>query len=133
MDDMSRMGDLNTIIGKGTVIEGTVKVQNSLRLDGKIIGHVLATDSLVVGKDENAIVAGYIKGQIFASGKVMLESRAVFNGEVKTAKLAINDGARFEGKCVMSEEGAIKALPQGVIALGQPAGEQAKLAAKNPG
>ncbi|MGH7492811.1 MAG: bactofilin family protein [bacterium] len=122
MDDNNRMGDLNTIIGKGTIIEGTVKVQSSLRLDGKVTGQVLTTDSLIVGQNgeiegeirvKNAIIGGFVKGQIFASGKVILESRSVVNGEVKTAKLAINDGARFEGHCVMTEEAAVKALPIG--------------------
>jgi len=122
MDDSGRMGDLNTIIGKGTVIEGTIKVQNSLRLDGKVTGNILTTDSLVVGKDgdvegeirvKNAIIAGQVKGQVFASGKVVLESRAVVNGEVKTAKLCINDGAKFDGICAMSEDGSVKALTPG--------------------
>ncbi len=122
MDDNSRMGDLNTIIGKGTTIEGTVRVQSSLRLDGKINGQVLTTDSLIVGQNgeiegevrtKNAVIGGFIKGQIFASGKVILEARSVVIGEVKTAKLAINDGARFEGHCVMSEEPDVKALPIG--------------------
>src|SRR5262245_42369188 len=108
MDDKSRMGDLNTIIGKGTTIEGTLKVQSSLRLDGKVNGQVMTTDSLIVGQNgeiegeirvKNAIIGGFIKGQIFASGKVILEARSVVNGEVKTAKLAINDGARFEEHC----------------------------------
>lgn len=122
MDDNNRVGDLNTIIGKGTVIEGTIKIQSSLRLDGKVIGHVLTTDSLIVGKDgeiegemrvKNAVIGGLVKGQIFASGKVVLEARSVVTGEVKTAKLAINDGAKFEGHCVMTEEGPLKALPPG--------------------
>ena len=122
MDDNSRMGDLNTIIGKGAIIEGTVRVQSSLRLDGKINGQVLTTDSLIVGQNgeiegevrtKNAVIGGLVKGQIFASGKVILEARSIVTGEVKTAKLAINDGARFEGHCVMSEETAVKALPIG--------------------
>jgi cytoskeletal protein CcmA (bactofilin family) len=122
MDDNSKIGDLNTIIGKGTIIDGTVKVQSSLRLDGKVTGQVLTTDTLIVGQNgeiegevrvKNAIIGGFVKGQIFASGKVILEARSVVNGEVKTAKLAINDGARFEGHCVMTEEPAMKALPMG--------------------
>ncbi len=122
MDDSNRVGDLNTIIGKGTVIEGTIKIQNSLRLDGKVIGQILTTDSLIVGKEgeiegemrvKNAVVGGTVKGHIFASGKVVLEARSVVTGEVKTAKLAINDGAKFEGHCVMTEEGPLKALPPG--------------------
>jgi cytoskeletal protein CcmA (bactofilin family) len=124
MEDNTRSGDLNTIIGKGTVVEGTLKIQNSLRLDGKITGQVLTTDSLIVGKEgeidgevrvKNAVVGGLVKGQIFASGKVTLEARSVVTGEVKTAKLAINDGAKFEGHCVMTEEASVKVLPHGNI------------------
>ncbi len=124
MDDNTRSGDLNTIIGKGTVIEGILKIQNSLRLDGKITGQILTTDSLIVGKEgeiegeirvKNVVVGGLVKGQIFASGKVVLEARSVVTGEIKTAKLAINDGAKFEGHCVMTEEASVKALPQGNI------------------
>jgi len=122
MEDTGKSGELNTIIGKGTVIEGTIKVQNSMRLDGRVNGSILTTDSLVVGKDgeiegevraKNAIIAGHVKGQIFASGKVVLEARSVLQGEVKTAKLAIDDGAKFDGTCAMSEDGVMKALPQG--------------------
>lgn len=122
MDDNSRMGDLNTIIGKGTVIDGTIRVQSSLRVDGKITGNVLTTESLIIGKDgevegeirvKNAVVGGNVKGQIFASGKVILEARSFVTGEVKTAKLAINDGAKFEGHCVMTDDNGVKALPQG--------------------
>ena len=51
MDDFDKSGDLNTIIGKGSVVEGTVKVQSSLRVDGRIKGQVSTTDSLVIGKE----------------------------------------------------------------------------------
>lgn len=121
MEESGRSGDLNTIIGKGALIEGTIKVQNSMRLDGKVSGHILTTDSLVVGKEgeitgevrtKNAIIGGRLNGQIFASGKVVLEARATLAGDIKTAKLTISDGARFDGNVAMSEDGGIKALAQ---------------------
>lgn len=108
-----KMGDLNTIIGKGTVVDGTFTVQSSLRVDGKIKGKVTATDSLIVGKDgevdgeisvKNAIIGGKVKGKINASGRVVFEASSVFNGEVKTAKLVIVEGAVFNGNCLMHEE-----------------------------
>lgn len=123
MEDKSRSGELNTIIGKGTVIEGTVKVQSSMRLDGRINGKVMTTDSLVVGKEgeiegeirvKNAVIAGNVKGQVFASGKVVLEARSVMTGEIKTSKLSINDGAQFDGTCSMREDGGpIKQITTG--------------------
>lgn len=127
MEETGRSGDLNTIIGKGALIEGTIKVQNSMRLDGKISGHILTTDSLVVGKEgevsgevrtKNAIIGGRLKGQIFASGKVVLEARAALAGDIKTAKLTINDGAIFDGNVAMSEDGGIRAIAQTSQAAG---------------
>ncbi|MCG3120871.1 MAG: hypothetical protein ALAOOOJD_03766 [bacterium] len=122
MDDFEKSGDLNTIIGKGSAVEGTVKVQSSLRVDGRIKGQVSTTDSLVIGKEgeiegevrvKNAIVGGKIKGKIFASGKVVLEAKSSFYGELKTSKLVIDEGAIFEGVCSMTDDGKMLALPEG--------------------
>jgi len=108
-----KMGELNTIIGKGTVVDGTFTVHSSLRVDGKIKGKVTATDSLIVGKDgeidgemsvKNAVIGGKVKGKINASGKVVFEASSVFNGELKTSKLVIVEGAVFNGNCLMHEE-----------------------------
>lgn len=127
-EDFDRSGDLNTIIGKGSVVEGNVKVQNSMRVDGRIKGQVMASDSIVVGKEgeiegelrvKNIIIGGRVKGKIFASGKVVLEARSVFQGELKTSKLVIDDGATFDGTCSMTEGGKILALPE--VSDGRPA------------
>ncbi len=125
MDDFDKSGDLNTIIGKGSVVEGTVKVQSSLRVDGRIKGQVSTTDSLVIGKEgeiegevrvKHAIIGGRIKGKIFASGKVVLEAKSAFHGELKTSKLVIEEGAIFEGVCSMTDDGKMLALPEGASA-----------------
>ena len=112
MADFDRSGDLNTIIGKGTVVDGDVKVNSSLRVDGRIKGRVTTSDSLIVGKEgeiegdisvKNAIVGGKVRGKIHASGKVVLEAQSYFQGELKTAKLVIDEGAVFEGVCSMGQ------------------------------
>ena len=118
--ESERSGELNTIIGKGSVIEGLLTVQNSLRIDGRVTGQVQALDSLVVGKDgeiegevkvKNAIIGGRVKNRVLATGKVVLESHAIVHGEVKTSKLVIDEGAVFDGNCAMSENGKPLALP----------------------
>jgi cytoskeletal protein CcmA (bactofilin family) len=118
--ESERSGELNTIIGKGTVIEGLLTVQNSLRIDGRVTGQVQVTDSLVVGKEgeiegevkvRNAIIGGRVRNRVLATGKVVLESHATVHGEVKTSKLVIDEGAVFDGNCAMSENGRPLALP----------------------
>jgi len=118
---MTRSGDLNTIIGKGSSLEGTLKVENSIRVDGKIKGHVTTTDSLVIGKEgeiegeiiaKNAIIGGRVRGKISATGKVVLEAKAIFQGEMKTARLVIDDGAVFDGRCSMQRDGKLPFEPK---------------------
>lgn len=113
MAEFDRSGDLNTIIGKGTLVEGDIKVQSSLRVDGRIKGRVTTSDSLVVGKEgeiegevsvKNAVIGGKVQGKVHATGKVVLEANSRFNGELKTAKLVIDEGAVFEGVCSMGQE-----------------------------
>jgi len=105
--------ELNTIIGKGSVINGKVSIQNSIRIEGRIIGEVSSTGTVTIGsKGEvegdiiavDAIVGGKVKGSMKASEKIILEANSIFIGDMQTAKLTINEGAMFEGKCCMTEE-----------------------------
>ena len=105
-------GELNTIVGRGSVFEGKITVQSSVRIDGKVHGTVEVSDSLIVGKDgeidgevhvRNAVIGGKVSNKIIASGKVVLEAKSVVQGEVRTSRLVIDEGAIFEGKCIMSE------------------------------
>ena len=120
-DTMAKSGDLNTIVGKGSSLEGTLKVENSIRVDGRIKGHVTTTESLVIGKEgeiegeviaKNAIIGGRVRGKISATGKVVLEGKALFQGEMKTARLVIDDGAVFDGRCSMQKDGKLPFEPK---------------------
>lgn len=112
--DYSKSGELSTILGKDSYFEGNLELQHSLRIDGKFKGTLKTTDALYIGREgdvegevevKNALIGGRVCGKIIASGKVGLESKSVFRGEMKTAKLVIDEGALFEGKCSMSDEG----------------------------
>ena len=105
--------ELNTIIGKDSVINGKLSIQNSLRIDGRIVGEVLSTGSITIGSNGevegdivaiNAIVGGKVKGSVKATEKIILEANSILVGDLKTAKLTIDEGAMFEGKCYMTDD-----------------------------
>lgn len=105
--------ELNTIIGKGSVINGKVSIRNSVRIEGRIIGEISSTGTVTIGsKGEvegdivavNAVIGGKVKGSIKASERIILETNSILIGDLKTAKLTIDEGAMFEGKCCMTEE-----------------------------
>lgn len=112
--DFGRGGELNTIVGKGTVINGNCQVQNSMRIDGKIVGNVYSTDTIVIGKEggvegevhaKHVFSAGKIKGNIVTNGKVFLEATASVTGDIRAIRLLIDEGAVFDGQCSMKQSG----------------------------
>jgi len=107
--------ELNTIIGKGSNIEGKIKIKNSIRIDGKIKGDVTSTGTVTIGADgevegtitaANLIIGGRVRGTMDISHKIVLEKNSVSIGDLKTQKLNINEGAVFDGNCIMEDKKA---------------------------
>ncbi|MFC1499520.1 polymer-forming cytoskeletal protein [Candidatus Zixiibacteriota bacterium] len=106
-------GTMNTLVGHGTTLEGSLNVSSSMRVDGKILGQVTCSDSLLVGKTgvveasikvKNATVGGKVVGDIEASEVVILEGNSTVIGDVTTKKLIIEEGAVLNGTCHMGGE-----------------------------
>jgi cytoskeletal protein CcmA (bactofilin family) len=100
-------------LGGGTVVEGTVKATNSVRVDGKIKGKLICKNTLTIGVNgeiegdveaKNAIVGGKIKGKIKVAEKLVLEAKSVLIGDLKASKLLIDEGAVFEGTSDMGKK-----------------------------
>jgi len=103
-------GGLNTIIGKDSIIEGTIEVQGGLRVDGMVRGRISATESLAIGDSGRieadltvkiAVIGGKVVGSIFAQDKIELQSKAIVEGDITTKNLIVEEGAIFHGRCNM--------------------------------
>lgn len=110
-------GLMNTLIGKDTVITGTVDVKGALRVDGTVKGKIICSDCVTVGttgmveaeiESKEAIVAGHMHGNIVASDKVELQANCEMDGDLRTKSLVIEQGAMFCGNCNM--KGTTKGL-----------------------
>jgi cytoskeletal protein CcmA (bactofilin family) len=99
------------LIGAGTIINGDVKSNGDIRIDGTLTGSVNAKGKLVVGSTgnvegeiicQNADFSGIIKAQVTVSELLSLKATAKLTGDVTTNKLAIEPGALFSGSCTMN-------------------------------
>jgi cytoskeletal protein CcmA (bactofilin family) len=121
--EMSKMSEsqtpekLNRIVS-GTSIEGEIKTDSNIRIDGSVKGTITAKGRLVVGASgsidgkvvcENADIEGKITGHISVNGLLSLKSTARLECDITTKKLAIEPGAVFTGNCTMGG-GVIKEL-----------------------
>ncbi len=100
---------LNTIIGRGTQFEGTMQVENSVRIDGIFKGELNCSGALTISQtgEVHAQVGGkeiYINGVVHGTvraEKVHLDSQARFIGDIFASALSISEGALFHGNCSM--------------------------------
>ena len=106
---------VSTIIGVGTEIKGNLKATGGIRIDGRVDGEVHHDGDLVVGeegvveaviKTRNMTVAGEVRGNIEASGRVELVATGKLQGDIVVNALIINEGAVFDGHCQMRQAGA---------------------------
>ena len=110
--DYSSPDKLNRIV-EGTRIEGTVTSDSNIRIDGEVKGNIQTKGRLVIGPKgkikgeitcQNAEVEGVVNGKIMVEDLLSLKSSARLDGEIFTAKLAIDPGASFTGSCHMGSK-----------------------------
>jgi len=99
-----------TLIGKDVYVEGTLKTENDIQINGLFKGKLETGADVVVGEEaeikadisaRNVYIAGQVKGNITASEKLeILETVRVF-GDVKSASLVIEPGGILKGKSEM--------------------------------
>lgn len=105
-------GLMNTIIGKDTIITGTLDIKGALRVDGTVKGKILCSDCVTVGatgvveaeiEADSAIVAGRMVGNIVTTEKIELQAKCEMEGDLRTKSLVIEQGAVFCGACNMKD------------------------------
>ena len=102
-----------SIIGTGVEIDGNLKSNGSIRIDGKITGNITSRQDIIFGKraeikgeilGENITIGGSINGKIASTGKIIMEESAVVKGDLNAKILIINEGAHFEGRSQMIQD-----------------------------
>jgi cytoskeletal protein CcmA (bactofilin family) len=98
------------IIGQSTYIDGTIKSQGNLRIDGHVHGSIATDGNFIVGltgevdgdvQAKNITISGKFKGNITSSEKLILESCSKVSGDINSRRLVVDDGAFFNGHCKM--------------------------------
>jgi cytoskeletal protein CcmA (bactofilin family) len=112
------VGEINTLLGRGSEFEGKLTFEGTVRIDGKLSGEVFSDDVLVVGEGAmvhaeidvgEIIVQGSVVGNIRAKRAIELHAPARVKGDLNTPSLQIDKGVIFEGRSFM--EGATGGRP----------------------
>jgi len=105
---------LNSLV-QGTSIEGKVKAESDIRIDGTIKGNLDCTAKVIIGPTgyvegnvncANAIIEGRFEGVLNVKELLNVRNSAKINGEITTNKLIVEAGAVFNVTCKMGKQEA---------------------------
>ena len=95
------------VLAAGIEIVGTIRFQNDMHIDGKIDGKIESESGKVTIGDKADIKGNIKAGEVYVYGRVdgnvqsdrcHLHGKAVVNGDITTARLSMDEGARLSGR-----------------------------------
>jgi len=114
-----RSGDA-AVIGSSIHINGDLRGDEDLRIEGNVSGTVQLTNSaLTIGKEgkvkagvyaKSIAVDGETKGDLYATECVSIHANAKVQGNIIAPRVSIVDGAHFKGSIEMDPKAVEKAL-----------------------
>lgn len=109
-------GRIDSLIGAGTRVEGTVYFSGGLRVDGEVKGSIHAAEgasssTLVLSEHARVegavgvahlVTNGTVVGPVAVSESLEMQSKARIIGDVEYASIEMHQGAVIEGRLVHS-------------------------------
>ncbi|MEY4429550.1 MAG: hypothetical protein RLZZ182_2239 [Pseudomonadota bacterium] len=102
---------LRTLIGEGTVMQGEIRFSDGLRIDGEVVGDIIAIGdkrtllvisekAKVTGKIRagHVIINGLVQGPVESEDLLELQPKARIVGDVKYEALEMHQGATINGE-----------------------------------
>lgn len=121
------MQNVGSVLGTATRLEGTLYVDESIRIDGALEGNIEQSDGdsrwLILGpaaqirgdiRAQNVSVAGKVLGNIVASGSVELRNGSEVRGNITHKSITVEPGASVHGQLIASE--GIPSMPEPLTA-----------------
>jgi cytoskeletal protein CcmA (bactofilin family) len=101
---------IRSLVGEGTRLQGELQFADGLRIDGEIVGDVIATGSrsiVVISekarvqgrvKASHVIINGTVEGPVESDELLELQPKARVVGDVHYASLEMHQGATIDGE-----------------------------------
>ena len=109
----SKSGDLNGFLDRGSAFKGELEFEDTMRIDGKFNGKITSKNELIVGESAHIegdihvgriAISGTVVGKIVADQRVEIHRNGKVYSDVETPALIIEEGAIFQGNCVMGDK-----------------------------
>jgi cytoskeletal protein CcmA (bactofilin family) len=114
---------VETVIGANVTVKGSFVSQGSMRVDGVVEGSIEAKGNVIVGEAARVVanitayhvsVAGQVRGNITASGRLEITAKGRVYGDTVAASLAIDEGGVLSGHSQLRDQAPPPDLAEGI-------------------
>ncbi|MCX7235138.1 MAG: polymer-forming cytoskeletal protein [Burkholderiales bacterium] len=111
MFNKKKQPPIRSLIAQGSLIEGNFKFSEGLRVDGEVVGNIMARadvpSMLVVSetavvqgelRSDHIIINGSVNGPVYAAVLLELQPKARIRGDVHYVALEMHQGAIIDGQ-----------------------------------
>ena len=129
-DGGNNPGEFPTVLGPDASFKGEMSFEKGLRLQGKFEGKINTPGRLHIAREAKMaadvecggiVVEGDVRGNLTSNERIELKSTARYEGDLKAAKLTVDEGAQFNGHVTVGPE-AVKGNGRPQERPGQQAG-----------
>ena len=117
------MVQIETVLGSNTSVEGDIRSNGGVRIDGDLEGTIQIAGSLIVSESakvvatisaRNVQIQGAVKGNVTANRLVILDTGKLW-GDIAVRSCVLDDGGFFQGYSKMQDDAAPSASAEGVF------------------
>jgi cytoskeletal protein CcmA (bactofilin family) len=110
-----------TIISIGVKIEGKVKSNGNIRVDGEIQGDIFSQGNVTIGENGEVngqvnadviAIGGNVTGTVNARNRLILDEKGNLKGDISAKTFIVKEGAQFNGKCKMGGSGGTSEIKE---------------------
>lgn len=108
-----KSGELNGFLDRGSSFKGELEFEDTMRIDGRFNGKIHSKNELIVGESAHIeadvhvgriAISGTVIGKIVADQRVEIHRNGKVFSDIDTPALIIEEGAIFQGNCVMGDK-----------------------------
>jgi cytoskeletal protein CcmA (bactofilin family) len=117
----------DTVVGENTNLEGNITSEGSVRIDGKVKGNINTSGDIFIGNEAHVIgnivannvqLSGTIEGNIQITGLLKILSTGRIYGDIQVENFVSDEGAVFQGKCMMIDAPQIEGSDKKLLSKG---------------
>ncbi|URN94872.1 MAG: polymer-forming cytoskeletal protein [Candidatus Pristimantibacillus lignocellulolyticus] len=108
--ETKRLTATDTLIGQGTIFEGSIQTEANLRIEGEFHGDITSQSEIIIGeygvakaeiKCLNLTIAGQLQGDVTVTGRLIITPSGQLVGNAIVQSIIVQEGANFNGECKM--------------------------------